>query len=516
MPIRKINRLSPFPRCIYFLAFGLLLVWMNMISVVYLARAEKIETLIKLREEYTDNLYLEKEKPKDDFQTTLEIGLKSFPISGQKRFEEENRGMGWEYKGKLIRYYDFPQEDHEEHDGHINIKFGFWEKDTFAIGLGKKVLYAQRDARGVEGLGNLVQTDSLTLAPSFSLSIPRGKLALGYEYNQAKYEGSEFVDNQSWKGSFQMEKEMGLGLSSTIGYSYQDRQYSEEKGKDPKYTDNYEWKGYWHLGKEIGSRSSVSFGYSYLSRNYEQKMLDAKILDYHDQAGEIGLKLKMPLDVSGQIKYGHIWREDELGRQDEYYLLEGEVERSLGQKLQAKLSYRSSEYEEVGEHLYGNEGKYHSWAGEIKAILREGHFATVNYGQGYHQDLYGVIYKRNESKIEMNHNFKGRIKLAYSGYSTGDTFHEGGRKDITQGGRVSLTIFSPKGNSLFLAGDYEGKTFEPDEMHDQYLKGAVGLNYRYTAHLSSSLTYTYIDNTSNYSKREYTNNIISFEIKTAF
>ena len=237
--------------------------------------------------------------------------------------------------------------------------------------------------------------------------------------------------------------------------------------------------------------------------------------------GDIGLKLEMPLDIRGQIKCGYKVRKYDKEEPTDYYTLEANAEKTIGRRIFAKFSYKISKYEEVGEYFYRNEGEYRRWKVEVKMTMRKGHVVTGDYEEDIHQDLYGMVYKRSKANIGVSHVFYKGIKLAYNVYNIRDKYEGGSRKDTTQGGKASLGVPFTKRTSLLLSGDYEKKDYEGggyglDVRQDKYVKGAVGLNYKVLDWLSSSLTYTYIDNRSTVAGEEYTNNRCAVEVKATF
>jgi len=68
----------------FFLCISLLLTIALFIPPDGLFQAEAAESFISVKEEYTDNLYLEEENKKDEYVTIMEAGIK-LPAKSERR-----------------------------------------------------------------------------------------------------------------------------------------------------------------------------------------------------------------------------------------------------------------------------------------------------------------------------------------------------------------------------------------------------------------------------------------------
>ena len=426
-----------------------------------------METSIGIREEYTDNFYLEEDpNANDNFITTVEAGIKFPSIS-------ERRGFEGEYVGKFIYHHKYSREDRIEQRGNFESKFGFGKRDVFSVNVDGRQYYNLKDPWRFEEPTNLSQIKILSISPSLKLLLTRGEIETGYQYIIKRY-------------------------------------------KDPEYTDNNVWRFFCQVNRDVGRRISTMLGYTLLNRNFKTEGTKAQLQDYQEQSGNIGINAKMPLDISGHVSYGYVWRKYDQGDQTEYYTLEGNLVKAMGRKISANFSYGIGQYEEVGEYVYGNEKEFRRWGGETKIILKTRHVLHANYKEGVYQDLDGTLYERRHSNIGIVHDLHGKINLEYGAYTIEDDYKDDIRKDDTQGLKTVFEVFFTKVFSINVSGNYEEKTFDPVDWRDRYIKGIIGLKYDIFKWLPSNLNYTYIKNKSNQEEREYTNNRYSVELKGYF
>lgn len=436
---------------------------------IRLVGAEGIEPFINLGQEYTDNLFLEKENIQDDYITTLEGGVKLSQSKGTRKVEAE-------YKKKLIYHKNYSEEDRKEHNGNIKAAFGFGRRYTFSVKVKDRVFYEKKDSQEPEEPKNFTQLSITNIAPSLRLLFGRGGLDIGYEYLGRRYE-------------------------------------------DPDLTDTYDWKGFLLFGQKITHRISGILGWSYLNRHNKGEKGNVAA-DYEERKEDIGLKLEMPFDMKGQIKYSFIQRTYEEAAQSDYSTLDSSIERTVG-RICAGFFYSIGTYEETGEYLYQDENEYHRWAGKLKITLRKRHVIKMGYGKGFYQNLYETMYERKNSTIEISHEFGRRIKLVYGGYDREDTYEGEEREESTRGGKASLEMFFSESFSLLLSGDYEKKLYDLYEYktgsrQDKYLKSGAKFTYHPIDLFSLSVHYTYQENQSNYPEDEYTNNKYAVTIKAHF
>ena len=417
------------------------------------AEGEKIS--ISVREEYSDNLFLQKNDKKNSYLTTLEGGIKIPPKS-------KRRGISIEYKGKLNYYKDWSQYDHSEDEADINFNFGFNRRETFSIKLNERRYYRDKITYWFDEPRNLIGVDIIDVTPSLNLLIGRGDLNIGYRHIEKTYHDKFTNPNQN-----------------------------------AQFTDSEDRNAFFELNQEIGHRISLILGYTYLNRDFKWKDPNYQPAEYDEQEANIGLSFDMQWDINIQIKYGYVWREYDQGGDTEYSTFEGDLKKALGKRLEAGFSYSKGRFEEEGEYIYGTKNDYHNWSGNTTITLKKGHKLSANYGEGYYQYINGTMSKRKTGKIGMSHDFHEKIKLTYDGYDIRDEYEEENRKESSQGGEVSLELFPTRRFSFSLYGDYEEKDHRPIGWWDRSTELEAGIHYLITSQVATGCTYTYLKNTSN-------------------
>ncbi|MGA1826079.1 MAG: hypothetical protein ACMUIP_15595, partial [bacterium] len=297
------------------------------------ARAITIQPIIRLKEEFTDNLYLmDTNNEEKDSLTTVEGGFFVSEDHGTKKYELL-------YLGNSVFHKNNPREDRWAHTGTVHVDYGMGDRKRVSANLNDIIYYKSVDTQRPEVEGNLTRIRIVAISPTFRLLMGRGGLDMGFYYRAAGHE-------------------------------------------DPRFTDDYNKKGFIKLDQDIGRRIALSLSYSHASRHFVRGYAEEYEPDYEEDTVDAGIKVEMPLDIKGALHYGYAWRSYDTISDSEYYTMKADVGRDIGRMITAGFSYGIGEYTDIGEYQYGDEGEYHNWEGRVKICMRKRHVLEADYGEG--------------------------------------------------------------------------------------------------------------------------------------
>lgn len=370
-----------------------------------------ISPTVSVREEYNDNIYLERDE-ESDFITYIQP---VFTVDWNTRLADLSLNMGLDYE----KYWNNSDEDdlRPSQGSSLESRFNLY-KDIFLLEISDSYERVTIDDGGKGGVGNnlvnLTDSNKLTINP-YMLFQPSRDLQARIEYTYVNdwYRESEGDDAETHTYTAMLNYQLSPRISTNVVYGYE--QY---RPRDVSHSaaDN--------SGEEEYDRNSVSMGVSWQVN--EQMLISANAgrtwlyYDFSDDyatdmyGGEIAYQLNSAVAVGADYQDDISASVDEGVRDKRKY----SAYVSYAKRYKAKLSVFQSrdKYLELKR-------RDDSWGlnldGEVPLNVKQGIVWLLNYSdysEGHLQD-----YERYGAKVEFYHQLRlGRMSLGYT-YNENDS-----------------------------------------------------------------------------------------------